>query len=259
MYLKMLKLLLPIFLTLFCQGLAQDRFIVFVSEYIGNIGSAVGRCPATIITDRHVLTTAACATPTNSSFQLAISIQMSFGSGYASRTISAERAFIHPNYTGDEYSNNVGVVLMGGLFNTTSLPPRSLGSIPSVNTTCRLFGWGGAPDNPETVEVVVHEPAYCFSDRPQAFCAEHSPPARACAALRGSPLVCNPLSVDGILLKTDCTEEDPGRFLQPYHSVDDFKEWIESVSGAQLVNQISTLLLLSALVISFNTAMKTKE
>lgn len=44
---------------------------------------------------------------------------------------------------------------MAGVFNSTVLPPRTFGSIPSFNTTCTLFGWGGAPDFPETVEVVT--------------------------------------------------------------------------------------------------------
>ncbi len=77
----------------------------------GNIAGAVGRCPATIITNRHVLTTAACAIPSNSSLSLAIEVRMIFGGGgSASQTIGADEAFIHPNYTGDIYSNNVAVV-----------------------------------------------------------------------------------------------------------------------------------------------------
>lgn len=79
----------------------------------GNIGGAVSRCPATIITNRHVLTTAACAIPSNSSLQLAIEMQKVFeGGGSENRTISAKRAFIHPNYSGDVHSNNVAVVLV---------------------------------------------------------------------------------------------------------------------------------------------------
>lgn len=118
-----------------------------------------------------------------------------------------------------------------------------------------MFGWGGAPDNPETIDVVPHGPEYCFSNRSQTYCTEHFPPTRACAALVGSPLVCNPQSVDGILLETGCLEESPDRFLQPYHSVGEFKEWIESVSRAGLVNRISTVILLSALVICFKNLM----
>ncbi|KAG4070041.1 hypothetical protein HA402_013701 [Bradysia odoriphaga] len=248
----MFKFMLPMLLIVLCeQGLAQERFIVTVTEYVrGNFSNTVGRCPATIITDRHVLTTAACATPTNDSFSLGIRINFDFGGGaYGSTEVPAERAFIHPDYEGDIYSNNVAVVLVDGKFDSISLPPRTLGSIQSNSTTCTLFGFGGAALYPETVEVVPYTPANCYSNRSQAYCSEHVPLTRACSASVGSPLVCNPQSVDGILLQTGCQEESPGRYLQPYHSVDEFREWIELVSGAVLVNQIPTVLLLSALVI----------
>ncbi|XP_037042380.1 snake venom serine protease-like [Bradysia coprophila] len=248
----MFKFVLPIFLIFLCeQGLAQERFIAVVTEYVrGNFSGAVARCPGTIITDRHVLTTAACATPTNDSFLLGIRINFDFGGGaYGSTETPAERAFIHPDYNGDIFTNNVAVVLIDGKFNATTLPPRRLGSIPFTSTTCTLFGFGGAALYPDTVEVVAYTPENCYSNHTQAYCSEHVPLTRACSASVGSPLVCNPQSVDGILLQTGCQEESPGRYLQPYHSVDEFREWIESVSGAVLVNQISTVLLLSALVI----------
>lgn len=139
---------------------------------------------------------------------------------------------------------------MGAEFNIEVLPPRTLGSIPPSNPTCTLFGWGGAPDFPETVSVTPHGPELCYTSRSQTYCSEHVPQTRPCAALVGSPLICNnPQSVDGILIETGCVEESPGRFLQAYHSVGEFREWIEIVSGADLVNRISIMTLLSALVI----------
>lgn len=63
-------------MVLLCQSQAQEeRFIALVTEYVsGNLGSAVERCPGTIITRRHLLTTAACAIPTNSSLEIAVDV-----------------------------------------------------------------------------------------------------------------------------------------------------------------------------------------
>lgn len=72
----MLKFLYLIFLVILCQSHAQEeRFIAIVTEYVsGNLGSAVERCPGTIITNKHLLTTAACATPSNSSLAIGVDV-----------------------------------------------------------------------------------------------------------------------------------------------------------------------------------------
>lgn len=66
--------MLSIFLVLLCQARAQEeRFIAIVIEHaIGNEFQSDDRCPGTVITIKHLLTTAACATPTNSSLQIAV-------------------------------------------------------------------------------------------------------------------------------------------------------------------------------------------
>lgn len=106
----MFKFVLPLFVVFLCkQAVAQDRFIVSVSEYpTGDFDNQFIRCPATIVTNRDVLTTAACATPSNSSMQLAITIISTVG-GVSRRVVGANQ-FIHPNYTGNVHANNVAVV-----------------------------------------------------------------------------------------------------------------------------------------------------
>lgn len=139
---------------------------------------------------------------------------------------------------------------MDGIFNTTTLPPRTLGSL-TTNSTCRLFGWGGSEDNPETVEVEVFGPQYCNLNLPQAYCTDLLTPGRACQAYTGSPVVCSAQTVDGFLLQTGCPEASPGRYLVDYHSVAEFREWIDIVSSADLRSKISIIFLLSVVVISF--------
>lgn len=81
----MYKLLLSILPILLCRNSAAqfEEFSISVTEYeSGNLGNAVDKCPGTMFTDRHVLTTAACAIPTNSSLQIAISIFYIYPMGY---------------------------------------------------------------------------------------------------------------------------------------------------------------------------------
>lgn len=149
------------------------------------------------------------------------------------------------------------ILQLAGEFNTEVFPTRTLGSIPPSNPTCHLFGWGGAPHFPEFTNVRPHRPSqtFCYTNRSQTYCTEHHPQSFSCSAWVGSPLSCNPQSVDGILIETGCLEESPGRFLQAYHSVGEFREWIESVSGAKIMNQNSIVILLSALVICVKNLM----
>lgn len=110
---KMFKFVLPLFLIAVCKhGQAQERFIAIITEYaLDNFSGAVGRCPGTIITDRHLLTTAACATPTNDSMLIGITINFDFGGGMTGSTsLPALRVHIHPEFKGDVYSNNIAVV-----------------------------------------------------------------------------------------------------------------------------------------------------
>lgn len=105
-------LLLPFFLVvLFHQASSQNRFIVAVIERLTEMTNKTNSlCPATIITDRHVLTTADCATVSNSSYQLAVSVQIATDFSWGYSTVGVERVFIHPNRTAT--SNNVAVILV---------------------------------------------------------------------------------------------------------------------------------------------------
>lgn len=112
---------------------------------------------------------------------------------------------------------------------TASLPtaePRDLGRLV-MNQTCKLYGWGGAEDFPRNDAVTVNGQSSCGME---TYCTTLSPNADTCAAKLGSPIVCNDGFIDGFVIKNSgCSD----RFLISYHSVDDFREWIDSVSGAE--------------------------
>lgn len=61
-----------------CQVSAQEqKFIIALTEYTTSLSDSKNRCYATVITDRHVLTTAECARTSSASNKLGISIEFS--------------------------------------------------------------------------------------------------------------------------------------------------------------------------------------
>ena len=145
---------------------------------------------------------------------------------------------------------------ISGTFNTTAFPAQALGSLKS-NSTCSLYGWGGAPEEPFSMTLRIDSPSQCNSSLPQVFCSinvngvdpclPHSP-ARA-----GSPVLCNQGSFDGILLSSGCTIDSQNRVITSYHSIGDFKDWIELVSGAESVKKLSSVIVLSAIVVGLKS------
>lgn len=135
---------------------------------------------------------------------------------------------------------------------TKTLPPLALGSLPSDDTkngTCSLFGWDATSS--DTAALEIYAPKYCLSTYPEAYCAYHDDESpRICSAKKGSSISCSAKTVDGILLNTGCTLNDQGRYLSFYHSVGDYKAWIESVSGAETTTALSVALLVSAIALS---------
>lgn len=130
--------LLSVFLAVFiAQAVCQDRYIVEVVEYLKtNHNTTSNLCPATVITERHVLTTAACAKASNNLQELAIELAstdatntetpkskddlnefLNFKSqNYFPERIEVDTVFIHPNYTSAHATiNNIAVILVSDL------------------------------------------------------------------------------------------------------------------------------------------------
>lgn len=123
---------------------------------------------------------------------------------------------------------------MNGRFNTTVFPARHLGGLKS-NSSCRLFGWGGAREVPRRDAVEVLNSTYCDSNFPQVFCSKFaSISAFSCDANAGSPVTCDDdvSTIAGFLLNNNrsCIENGD-RFVLNFHSVEPFQEWIEKVSS----------------------------
>jgi secreted trypsin-like serine protease len=84
----------------------NPRFTVFVMHYTNDISDAVQRCAGTIISDRHVLTTASCVS-VQPSTQIAIESYV----GSEKRLVSTRQVTIHPAYIPSQNTEaNVAVV-----------------------------------------------------------------------------------------------------------------------------------------------------
>lgn len=200
------------------------------------------RCYATIITKRHVLTTATCIQSIKK--DIAISVQSNFPGGGGATTTSTSGKFIHPDFDGSRpYENNLAIVLLGGEFGTPV--PRNLGSL-KADTKCSLFGWGGAPEYPQRHEITVLGPSKCEIRKPNTFCSKFQfNTVTTCGARPGSIVTCSEdfSTVDGILLGniSNCTEQNSLEFI----SVIEHKEWIDKVSGTNGLQSTISLILLT--------------
>jgi hypothetical protein len=66
----------------------------------------------------------------------------------------------------------------------------------------------------------------------------------------GSSVICGDgLSVSGILLNNQACGENDGLNVLDYHSVGQFREWIEEVSGAEKLAKVSALLIFSVMLL----------
>lgn len=113
--------------------------------------------------------------------------------------------------------------------------PRSLGSL-STSTSCNLFGWGGELLNPRRDAVMVNSSIDCDPNYPQNFCTTFDSVSHAtCTALRGSPLTCGSDTIAaGFVTNDEGCSTNAGRAVLNYHSIRDFRDWIEGVVGPAL-------------------------
>jgi hypothetical protein len=97
--------------------------------------------------------------------------------------------------------------------------------------------------------VMVYEPQLCDGNSTQAYCSRFRYSNLACFTLTSSPVMCGDRShLDGIVISEgSCTIED-GSYMLYYHSIADFREWIEEVSSGAV--KVSLFALSSIALIS---------
>jgi hypothetical protein len=141
------------------------------------------------------------------------------------------------------------------------IAPRRLGALPVNNATdshfCRLVGWGNTQEASQHDVVAVYSPQFCNANLPQAFCSIiDSSSQSSCTALQGAPIVCGDSAfVSGFLLNNrECGAAGHLATLE-YHSVGEFREWIEEVSGASVAQMSTLVFVLSAAMISATISM----
>lgn len=233
---------------------SNARFIVSLFSYTPPSNVMTGRCFGTVISDRHVLAPASCAR-----VPAPLRIAVRHASGATATFVSTEHVFIHPRYVeGVVGINNVAVIRIVGTFDTELIPPRILGGL-STNSTCTLRGWGG-PDVifPLVAPIGVFAPEFCYGSMPQAFCSTFDTAHQfPCSSRLGAPIICGPEGrLDGfVITENQYCNNFWGRNMLHYHSVEEFRDWIEEVSGVEMTSKVSVVLILSVLTIRFSIFM----
>lgn len=142
---------------------------------------------------------------------------------------------------------------MSGSFNLNEIKPRKLGKLNS-NSSCNLYGWGGAPQYPRRQSVEVFHPSYCNTENPKLFCSTvASLNESSCVAYSGSPLICDEFEssfLGGFVPQTRSKcEEVGGKVLIELQSIGESLKWIERVSSGNH-NQITIFLTLLSLLVT---------
>ena len=251
----------------------SSQFIVNVMEFNPRVGASERfRCVGTLITQHHVLTMASCVQAT-SNFQFVIGVQANW-QNIGRSVVEPEAISIHPNFEAAQmFTANVAVIrvrqtclIIGQLLITNFFQnglrvmhrnlmiPRTLGSLPTNNATdgnlCQVVGWGNTPESSRQDVVAVYRPQLCQGNLPQVFCSIiDTESSETETALQGSPVVCGDGSaVAGFVLGTRVLVGNLNAL--DFHSVGDFRGWIENVSGADKLATLSMLAFLSAILIS---------
>lgn len=210
------------------------RFVVNVASYEPPSMSPRYRCAGIVISSRHVIAPASCA---QVEYPLRIAIQHAFGVGLANA--NTEHVFIHPRYVAGVIGiNNIAVIRIVGMFDSELIPPRSLGGLIG-NSTCNLHGWSGPLGNNLRRQVGVFAPQFCYGSLPQAFCSTFNTHNQMeCTSTWGAPIICNVDGrIDGFVITGNLyCDQVWGRHMLSYHSVEEFRDWIEYVSGAKTIS-----------------------
>jgi hypothetical protein len=148
---------------------------------------------------------------------------------------------------------------LSGLFDGfESFVPRAFGQLPTTdNATFPLFGSGNAQLEVEIGAVLVFPPRYCEANFPQVFCSEGILGVRECSASLGSPVTSlDSKVVIGFLITEGCRVSN-NRLVLNYHSVGDFRDWLDNVSGAKMTAEVSFVLILSAVLMNVKNLLRT--
>jgi hypothetical protein len=119
-----------------------------------------------------------------------------------------------------------------------------------------LFGWGTGHAIYEIRSLAVYAPQNCDTNFAQSFCSVIDAQTDfECTASLGSPLVSSDSStVLGILISEGCRASGD-RLLLNYHSVESFRDWIETASASKMSAKLLIVLFISAALLAIENLM----
>lgn len=143
--------------------------------------------------------------------------------------------------------------MSGKIDSSATFAARSLGKLQN-NTNFSIYGWGGETAIPRRELVTVLSPQLCHSNFPQVYCTifNASSNGSTCSSKLGSPLSKDDLNIDGFLINEGFCSVNGTPYIMNYHSLEDYSDWIEKASEAQAGFITSTVLFVSATLVSMN-------
>jgi len=206
-------------------GQVNNHYLTVDQFLPPNSAGSTFRCNAGMVSTRHVVATANCATVV-APFVLGVRHFITIA-GVTSDTISpTERVAIHPEYLRTQAIEfNIAVIMTTNLFNPLT-PPRPLGTL-QPRTFCQLLGWGARDVNPRQETVIILSSLLCDPIHSRLFCSIYlSAVHPICEANAGSPVTCGGGALDGMLLNEATCTSLRLRNTAQYISIGHFSHWI---------------------------------
>lgn len=135
-------------------------------------------------------------------------------------------------------------------FDLKIFTPRALGGLQHERS-CSLHGWSAMATETRRDMVVTWGSQMCDSASPHLFCSIFNTNThRTCNARLGSAVICDLMSISGIVVNEGSCSTIGSSALLSYHSVAEFQDWILQVSGAKSFPTLSGALI--ALLVFMN-------
>lgn len=157
--------------------------------------------------------------------------------------IGIDETLYHPHYIRNQNRmNNIALVKLSKKLDSRRYKPLPLRGLRG-NSTCTLI---------ETRQsVMIYEPDECSRNSTQAYCSRFRVSTLACFTLTSSPVMCGDRThLDGIIISEGSCTKEADTYLLYYHSVADFREWIEEITSGGNAAGVSVFALLSIVLIS---------
>ncbi|CRL03809.1 CLUMA_CG016402, isoform A [Clunio marinus] len=235
MELKSFVLILSVF-VLIHKSCAQNRFLVNVVEMDAvTLANPSMRCIGTVLSSRHILTTATCllAVPRNRILGIEAQFAVTNSSIHFINRTTRHPDFMNSNRNVEALTsprNDIAILEIDNPLNTTIFRPQSIGAL-ETERSCSLFALNTAAANPGAIVVAINRPSTCVYDNNQVFCSIILSVEQCLQVRPGSPVTCGQSGFIGGIVVNNCSHQN---LIIQYHNVGQFRNWIEGVVSGDM-------------------------